>query len=938
MARIYNSQDEILTLGKELGRGGEGSVFTILERSDAVAKIYHASVSAEKAEKLRQMVALQSDKLLRLSAWVTDVLQNEAGETIGFLMPRLSFGTQIHELYNPASRRKRFPEADWRFLIRAAANAARAFAVVHQHGHSIGDVNHGNIVIARDATVRLIDCDSYHLNAPERSFLCEVGVSTHTPPELQGKSLREVARTENHDNFGLAVLIFQLLFMGRHPFSGKFLGDGENTLENSIRERRFAYGEDAPERQMRQPPGTLPLDAVSPNVASLFRRAFLEIKNRPTAREWADALDALETDLRECNFNQSHFYWKGLEKCAWCAVEAQTGVLFFPARFNENFVADPNADLVTIGRLIDAIKPPDIPSQLPVKLSGNVPDLPASPQIAEAVAKFNQNLAIYLGVLSLAIIFVVSFFGAAIFSTFILFFYICTTVIKSLTETAKNEAQAVFDSASRNLEKFQKEWKKLAGKEVFTNARTELKNAVTEFKNLPAAHTARFKELENEHRQRQLVFYLKGFPLRCAEIKHLTEAQIKELDKFQIVSAADISIANFRRVPHFSQQYKNRLFDWRIELERNFVFQLSPQNKLQIEEKIEAEFEEKRQRLETEIRNGLPRLQRLSVEIANNYQKLSSKSEQIEAEFLSADIDLRNVSELRTKAIGWTIGTAFVSLLVSIPVSNVFYDGGSISQGTAVSTSAKPKGFTSEVPGRSFSAVNPELQILTDNYYLEDGTKITPETWGKAFDSYREGINQTSSGDYERAAKSFQNAVNLKPDVSELRVRLGESFFLAGRYRMAIIAFNDAIKINPFNSSAYHLLGTCYNKLLRRDDAIKAFKNAVEVNTDAAFSLYELGKTLREGKKPNEAIDYLNASLKKQPELNAARFELALCYDEAGFRNLALREFDKLDSKDSDLSEKLAIRLGVKTESSHKEIKAEIDSQFPPTVIGRNSK
>ncbi|HEX9929155.1 MAG TPA: tetratricopeptide repeat protein [Pyrinomonadaceae bacterium] len=938
MARFYNSQGDVLTPGKELGRGGEGSVFTILESPESVAKIYHASVSAEKAEKLRQMVALKSDKLLRLSAWVTDVLQNEAGETIGFLMPRLSFGTQIHELYNPASRRRRFPEADWRFLIRAAANSARAFAVVHQHGHSIGDVNHGNIVIARDATVRLIDCDSYHLNAPERSFLCEVGVSTHTPPELQGKSLRDVARTENHDNFGLAVLIFQLLFMGRHPFSGKFLGDGENTLENSIRERRFAYGEDAPERQMNQPPGTLPLDAVSPNAASLFRRAFLEIKNRPTAREWADALDQLENDLRECNFNQSHFYWNGLEKCAWCAVEAQTGVLFFPARFNENFVADPNADLVTIGRLIDAIKPPDVPSQLPVKISGSVPDLPASPQIAEAVAKFNRNLALYLAALSVAIIFVITFFGSAIFSTFILFFYICTAVIKSLTETAKNEAQTVFDSASRNLEKFRKEWKKLAGKEVFTKARTELKNAVTEFKNLPAARAGRFKELENEFQRRQLIFYLKGFPLRRAEIKHLTEAQIKELNKFQIVSADDISVANFRRVPYFSQQHKNRLFAWRIELERNFVFHLTPQNKRRIEEKIEAEFEEKRRRLETEIRSGLPRLQRLSVEIANNYQTLSSKSEQIEEEFVSAEIDLGKVSELKTKAIGWTIGVAAASLLVTMPFKlsadhNAANNRSEYLYGRSVNT-----GEIQTVYRAEREEFTPKPHENADNYYLEDGTKITPETWGKAFDFYRDGINKTSSGDYEKAAKSFQKAINFQPDVSELRVRLGESFFLAGRYRMAIIAFNDALKINPFNSSAYHLLGTCYNKLLRRDDAIKAFKNAVEVNADAAFSLYELGKTLREDKKPNEAIDYLNAALKKQPELNAARFELALCYDEAGFRNLALREFEKLDSKDSDLSEKLAIRLGVKTESSHKEIKAEIDSQLPPTIIGPNSK
>jgi tetratricopeptide (TPR) repeat protein len=621
--------------------------------------------------------------------------------------------------------------------------------------------------------------------------------------------------------------------------------------------------------------------------------------------------------LQECSFNAAHFYWSGLEKCAWCAVEAQTGVLFFPARFNENFVADPNADLVTIGRLIDAIKPPDVPAQLPVKVSGTVPDLPPSPQIAKAVSKFNRNLAIYLGALSLAIIFVITFFGSAIFSTLILFFYICTAVIKSLTETAKKEAQAVFDSASRNLEKFRKEWKKLASKEVFTNARTELKNAVVEFKNLPQAKAAKFKELENEYRQRQLVFYLKGIPLRRAEIKHLTDAQIKELNKFQIVSADDISVANFRRVPYFSQQQKNHLFAWRMELERNFVFHLTPQNKLQIEEKIEAEFEEKRHRLEAEIREGLPRLQRLSVEIANNHQNLASKSEQIEDEFVSAEIDLGKVSELKTKAIGWTIGVAAASLLVTMPFKLAIghtpaNNRSEYLYGKSVDTSENKSVY--KVEREELAHKLPEN---ADNYYLEDGTKITPETWGKAFDFYRDGINKTSSGDYEKASKSFQNAVNLKPDVSELRVRLGETFFLAGRYRLAIIAFNDALKINPFNSSAYHLLGTCYNKLLRRDDAIKAFKNAVEVNADAAFSFYELGKTLREDKKPNEAIDYLNASLKKQPELNAARFELALCYDEVGFRNLALRELEKLESKESDLSEKLAIKLGIKTDSSN---------------------
>src|SRR3712207_1872279 len=50
--------------------------------------------------------------------------------------------TDIHNLYSPKSRRQQFLRADWRFLIRTSANIARAFAVVHETGCVIGDVNH----------------------------------------------------------------------------------------------------------------------------------------------------------------------------------------------------------------------------------------------------------------------------------------------------------------------------------------------------------------------------------------------------------------------------------------------------------------------------------------------------------------------------------------------------------------------------------------------------------------------------------------------------------------------------------------------------------------------------------------------------------------------------------------------------------------------------
>src|SRR5208337_3469303 len=95
------------------------------------------------------------------------------------------------ELYGPKLRLQRFPKADWRFLARAAGNTARVFNVVHSAGHVIGDVNHGNLVIGQDATVRLIDCDSFQITAAGKTWFCEVGVGTHQPPEMQGRSSQE---------------------------------------------------------------------------------------------------------------------------------------------------------------------------------------------------------------------------------------------------------------------------------------------------------------------------------------------------------------------------------------------------------------------------------------------------------------------------------------------------------------------------------------------------------------------------------------------------------------------------------------------------------------------------------------------------------------------------------------------------------------------------
>src|SRR5262249_8188033 len=264
--------------------------YEIQGQSDLVAKLYHEPPAPEKAEKLVVLSRLGNERLFNLSAWPVSTLSQEPdGEILGFVMKKISQAEEVHALHSPKSRLQKFPEASWAFLIYVAANIARAAAAIHEHGLVIGDVNPKNILVTRKATVYLLDVDSFQVTAEGRTYRCEGGFPEYTPPELQGLAFRDVDRTQEHDNFGLAVVIFQLLFLGRHPYSGLYLGVGELPLERAIREFRFAYGVDSEARKMRQPPGTLALDSMPSLIVSLFRRAFLST-DRPEAREWVDRL------------------------------------------------------------------------------------------------------------------------------------------------------------------------------------------------------------------------------------------------------------------------------------------------------------------------------------------------------------------------------------------------------------------------------------------------------------------------------------------------------------------------------------------------------------------------------------------------------------------------------------------------------------------------
>lgn len=329
---LFLGDGALVGVGKEMAEGGEGVVYAV--GADLVAKLYHQPPDSQKVAKLEAMAQSSTPRLTKVTAWPQGVLYDAQEQPRGFLMRRVNRHSDLHVLYGPKTRLLHYPDATSAFLVHVAANLARAFAVVHDHGHVVGDVNQGGIAVAKDGTVALVDCDSFQVVSSGVVYGCDVGVPHYQPPELQNTtSFRGLPRTVEHDRFGIAVLIFQTLFLARHPFAGRWDGaDGEMTLERAIAERRFVYGKNAAQQQMHAPPGSLPLRTVSDEMGALFERAFTgSAEQRPTAREWIAGCDRFAAELRTCSSNAAHAHAPLVAACPLCALENRAGLSLFHA-------------------------------------------------------------------------------------------------------------------------------------------------------------------------------------------------------------------------------------------------------------------------------------------------------------------------------------------------------------------------------------------------------------------------------------------------------------------------------------------------------------------------------------------------------------------------------------------------------------------------------
>jgi serine/threonine protein kinase len=321
---MYTKSDSRnIRLLKRIDGGKEGEIWTVDRGVDVIAKIYNTP-TREHETKLQAMIRKPPRQPSTHTAvsWPLDIIRNNR-QMAGFLMPYAKNCKAIIAYYNPTLRIRGF---NLRYLLRTSINLCIAIDATHLCGHIIGDINESNILVNDNALVTLVDTDSFQIvDQNGKVFHCPVGKPEYTPPELHGmKHFASIQRSKEHDLFGMAILIFQLLMEGRHPFAGVIAPSAQSVGRVDlycIKQGLFPY---KPNSSVKPPPSAPSFENLHAGIQKAFITCFHDghrnPAKRPSAKAWRNTLESAEKALIPCSTNPEHYYWNHLKTCPYCLL------------------------------------------------------------------------------------------------------------------------------------------------------------------------------------------------------------------------------------------------------------------------------------------------------------------------------------------------------------------------------------------------------------------------------------------------------------------------------------------------------------------------------------------------------------------------------------------------------------------------------------------
>ncbi|MCT8248885.1 DNA-binding protein [Proteus vulgaris] len=336
--QLQDENGKIYQIGNLIKSGGAGSVSHINNAPSQVSKVYHDKIdkayylkkitAMQKLEPALKPVSVNGTPIIQL-AWPQARLYNSQKQFVGFVMPELDVKNTIELEYILQERQAKAHglPTGMGAKVSLAYNLCSLIDALHQQGHRIIDMKPLNLRFYKSSLyMSLLDCDGFSIQGENTRYPAGQFTVEYLAPEFQAKQTIPETEEEWQDRFALAVIIFQLLNFGIHPFSGRPKNDTVPTdIPRRIAGRFYGYGIKAH-------------NLITPSVASghkqlpdalriLFDKAFSGAPSlRPSAKTWATALyeyaQPEKQQMLVCQKDKNHQHFAG-KACAACARQAQ---------------------------------------------------------------------------------------------------------------------------------------------------------------------------------------------------------------------------------------------------------------------------------------------------------------------------------------------------------------------------------------------------------------------------------------------------------------------------------------------------------------------------------------------------------------------------------------------------------------------------------------
>lgn len=298
VAGVMDDRRVTKSLGAELAKGGEGTIFRIKDRPDVLVKIYHRGVLADlsRCNRLRRKISdMAAHPALRdhdRLAWpLTPVYFEGDNCWCGYAM-RLRPGVSLRQLCgNPRNLAMTVPHWHRQHLVRLCLDFLDTIDALSGHRSLPVDFNPSNFLVdTKEIRIGFIDCDGFQFAGTSGMHLSQALLPEMAAPEVMSRPLSEDKPVAGSAlRFSVGMVLFYILNLGNSPYRHR---NGHDPVRNLI-EGNCALGKGA---DCQFPVGSsyLVWSHLIFDLKNLFIRCFREGHSGPSARpsnaEWREAL------------------------------------------------------------------------------------------------------------------------------------------------------------------------------------------------------------------------------------------------------------------------------------------------------------------------------------------------------------------------------------------------------------------------------------------------------------------------------------------------------------------------------------------------------------------------------------------------------------------------------------------------------------------------